>query len=30
MPNVPKKIADGPINMAPLKKREKVVGATMI
>jgi hypothetical protein len=30
MPNVPKTIADGPINMAPFKKREKVVSAPMI
>jgi hypothetical protein len=30
MPNVPKKMAAGPINMAPLKKREKVVSAPMI
>jgi len=27
MPNVPKKIADGPINMAPLKKKEKKLWA---
>jgi hypothetical protein len=31
MPNVPKTFADGPINMAPLiKKQIKVVRATMI
>jgi hypothetical protein len=29
MPNVPKKLADGPINMAPLHKR-KVVSAQMM
>jgi hypothetical protein len=30
MPNVPKKSADGPINMAPFLKKEKVVSAHMI
>jgi len=24
MPNVPKEFADGPINMAPLRKKEKL------